>query len=151
MKGMVVDYLADHLVQILREKEPGEEYEENHSAYAASRTARGPALSIYSEEKELIACCGVALYWPTSGMVWAVFSSKAFANMVVFTRGTRQILDYFQISLGIVRLQADVLADNASAQNYVRHYGFTEEGLMRSFDPEGRDVIRFARIRGVRP
>jgi RimJ/RimL family protein N-acetyltransferase len=151
MRGMIVDYQEEHLFAILREKEPGEEHEEKHATYATSRPSCGPAFSIKTEEGELLACCGVALFWPTSGVAWAVLAPAAFAHMVILTIGTRQILDYFQGSLGIVRLQADVLAENLSAQNYVKHYGFEEEGLMRAFDPDGRDVIRFSRIRKVKP
>jgi RimJ/RimL family protein N-acetyltransferase len=147
MKGIVVDYQEKHLVQLLAEREPGKA--EEHEAYAASRLSCGPALSIYSNET-LLGCCGVALFWPTSGAAWAVFSREAFRDMVVFTRGTRQILDYFQNSLGIVRLQADVLAENVRAQNYVKHFDFQEEGIMRAFDQEGRDVVRFARVREVK-
>jgi RimJ/RimL family protein N-acetyltransferase len=141
---MIIAFKEDHLTSILAEIEPGQEA--RHIKTAEARFRYGPAFT-FIYKGEIIACCGVTIYWEGMGEVWLATSSrwgKLAKSAVIWTR---DILDYLQDNWKLRRIQADVDAENETACRFIEHYGFVREGLMRKYDSLGRDMVRYARIR----
>jgi hypothetical protein len=140
-------FRAEDLIGILDLVDPGEEC--RHQRTAQARVGNGPGLSFFCSHGVLIACCGMTIYWEGLGEVWLVLSPHARKHYPELAHLTGLVLDAFQYGYRVKRLQADVLASDVCAINFVRHYGFEAEGLMKCYDVKGRDMIRFARIREV--
>jgi RimJ/RimL family protein N-acetyltransferase len=133
------------ILSVLRETSSDEE---RNLATAHTRLGNGPALT-FSHEGHVIACSGATIYWPGVAEVWLVPSRcwRLYAKEAVIL--TRSALRIFQEKFSLRRLQADVVASDATARRFVKHYGFVKEGLMRAYDVLGRDCVRYARVRSA--
>jgi RimJ/RimL family protein N-acetyltransferase len=143
-KMMIRAFREEDLTSILGEIEPGQEA--RHIKTAEARFRYGPAFT-WLYRGEIIACAGVTIYWEGMGEVWLATSKrwKGLAKEAVIW--SRDVLDYLQDNWRLRRIQADVDAYNQTACRFVEHFGFVREGLMRSYDSLGRDMVRYARIR----
>lgn len=143
-KLMIRAFREEDLTLILDEIEPGEE--RRHLKTAQARFRYGPAFT-FLYDGAIIACAGVTIYWEGMGEVWLATSRiwPQFTKAAVIW--TRDVLDFMQREWKLVRIQADVDAENETACRFIEHYGFIREGLMRKYDSLGRDMIRYARIR----
>jgi len=141
---MIRKFREEDLTSILGEIEPGQE--KRHIKTAEARNKYGPAFTFLYCGKT-IACAGVTIYWKGMGEVWLATSVnwKDFKKEAVIW--ARDVLDYLQDNWMLRRIQADVDAENETAQRFIEHYGFVKEGLMRKYDSLGRDMLRYARIR----
>jgi RimJ/RimL family protein N-acetyltransferase len=141
---MIIPFKEIHLTSILAEVEPGNEA--IHQKTAIARMKYGPAFT-FTYKGEIIACAGVTIYWEGMGEVWLAPSKRWRSLAKTAVIWTRDVLDALQDDYRLRRIQADVYADDETAQRFVEHYGFEREGLMRKYDAGGRDMIRYARIR----
>jgi len=95
----------------------------------------------------IIGCGGVVDMHDGVGEVWTVIG-EAFtgykAERTVYSTCKKFInmLDPFYH-----RLQMCVKADFEEAQRFAEHLGFENEGVMRKFDSQGRDYIRYSKVR----
>lgn len=142
-------FKVEDMVEILGELEPGQE--ERHLRTARTRVGNGPSYTFLSFDLEprIIACCGVTIFWEGMGEVWLATSSCWSEYPVAATVWARRMLDFMQSSCHLRRIQADVVAANATACRFVEHFGFTREGLMKCYDVIGRDCYRYARVRAL--
>jgi hypothetical protein len=142
--GKIRQFEEQDLIDILNETAPG--MEELNARTARTRMGHGPALT-FTVNDLVVACFGATIYWKGMAEAWLACSSllKSYAFEVVIW--TRDILDWLQLEFHLRRLQADVLSINKVACRFVEHFGFVAEGVMRSYDIFGRDMIRYARIR----
>ena len=139
----------EHLFSLLREVRPDED-EATHRRMALTKCRLGPGFAFTCDHGRLIACGGVTVYWEGMGEVWLVISDHAkVEHKLELVMWTKWGLDQIQAECKLRRLQADVLASDAGAISFVKHFGFKLEGLMRSYDALGRDAFRYARIREV--
>jgi hypothetical protein len=143
------EYRIEDMTKILSEDEPETDHKiwEWHCEIAETRK-HGPALSFFHDE-ELVCCAGVTIYWKGCGEVWLAKAKcwKEYKKEIVIWTGW--ILDQLQKQNKLVRLQADVVASDETANRYIKHYGFKAEGRMLKYDILGRDCIRYARIRKI--
>ena len=96
---------------------------------------------------EPIATAGVAVLWPGVGEAWTIVTSRAEKAKISLHKAVRRGLDDVQDHLPLRRVQAVVRADYERSQRWVERLGFVNEGLMRSYGPEGADYYRYGRIR----
>jgi len=130
-------YKAEDMIPIIGE--------ENYRI-AQTRLQYGPAYTFFHGDK-VLACAGVTIYWEGMGEVWLCTSKYWEDYKKEAVIWTRWVLDFLQDENKLRRIQADVVADNAEANRYIRHFGFHLEALMRNYDVLGRDCIRYSRIR----
>jgi len=96
-----------------------------------------------------IACWGVHEIWKGVGEVWAAIDKDILTiaprEFVIGTAGVfNEMLVHFH------RLQCFVRADIEQANNFVKHYGFVEEGVLRQYSPDKEDYIMYARLKDGR-
>jgi len=95
---------------------------------------------------KVVCCAGATRFHPGCAEVWLTPGPDIDRYGLSLTIQTRRVLDIFQYAYKIRRLQADVLADSKVNRDFIEHYGFKPEGLMRCYDALGRDCIRYARV-----
>jgi len=132
------------LVDLMKDIEPGQQ--ERYYLTAARCRAMGPAVS-YIEDQEVICSFGVTIIWKGVGEIWLATSPLWIKYALPAVIWVEDWLDWLQDENDLARLQADVLAENEMGRRFIEHYGFVAEGVMRSYDEQGRDMVRYARIR----
>lgn len=95
----------------------------------------------------LVACAGISEIWKGVGMAWAVFGELPQGS----TRRVALLFYDYLVRLmewhGLWRVQADVKADFPAGHRFVRFLGFTHEGSMRAYGPDGADYERYSFVR----
>ena len=112
-------------------------------AHPGWQAGQGPAYTATVDD-QVIGCAGVSLctYAPW-GTAWALLGplGREYGRGVsrAVAAGLRGIIrDY-----GLVRVEAEVLADHALGRRWVDWLGFTEEGRMPLRGPNGATMIRY--------
>lgn len=92
---------------------------------------------------EVIACAGVILAWPGRECAWAMLSRCGPAR---FLRVHRAVAG-FLAARETRRIEITVDVRHAAARRWALLLGFEEEGVLRAFTPDGRDVYSYGRLR----
>jgi RimJ/RimL family protein N-acetyltransferase len=104
-----------------------------------------PAYTLTGDCGEIVACCGVQPIFPHSGEAWVVFSEPG-RSYVAAPGACRRVLEDIVSTYRFSRVQASVRADNERDIRFVEWLGFSREGLLRRYGPEGADYLMYARI-----
>lgn len=81
--------------------------------------------------------------------LWSVVTTHARPRHIVTgVRALSRFLDKRQRDPAFRRIEMTVVASNCWASSFAGAMGFVREGLMRAFDPGGRDHVLFARVKG---
>ena len=94
----------------------------------------------------IIFCAGVIPQWEGRAIAWALLGDSVNRyDMVWIHRQCQWILET-QVKNGYHRIEAHIHEPFAAAHRWIRMLGFISEGLMRRYDPLGRDMRLYARI-----
>jgi len=101
---------------------------------------------VYALEHDgnLLGIGGFRLIVPTCAWCWIDLSRYGIDNLKELYRTTREWMETFSISMGIVRLQAFV-RNNEKHIRMVKHLGFKRESTMKNFYG-GDDAYLYVRI-----
>jgi hypothetical protein len=99
------------------------------------------------DDDSVIGVLGLTLSYVHCASVWSVLSKKIRKYPKGYHKLTKQLLDEYQVSCEIDRLQVTVDADNEKALKQNKLWGFEVEGLMRKAGPNGKDQYLLARVR----
>ena len=101
---------------------------------------------VYALEHDgnLLGIGGFRLIVPTCAWCWIDLSRYGIDNLKELYRTTREWMETFSISMGIVRLQAFV-RNNEKHIRLVKHLGFERESTMKNFYG-GDDAYLYVRI-----
>jgi len=95
----------------------------------------------------VLAVGGIIRHWPGRGEAWLLKSVAATRRDLVLTcRAMQGILAEVQREPEWRRIEMQVLASEPWRQSFAATLGFTAEGLMRAWDPDGRDFWLYARV-----
>jgi hypothetical protein len=108
--------------------------------YGAGLRSGGPCWTIANSYGEPMACGGLFQQWDGRSIAWAFLAVGA--PMVEVSRVALTVLE----SCGLRRVECWVDVDFKAGHRWARLLGFEREGLMRSFSPDGRDHILYARV-----
>ena len=118
---------------------------EDYEALAGYPTGHSlPAFTAWVDG-ERAACAGIALF-PRArvGHAWAFVGPLGHRHGVFITRavvrGLRAIIEDY----GLIRVEADTLADWPTARRWLDWMGFEDEGMMRHRGPNGETMLRYA-------
>ena len=94
---------------------------------------------------QIAACAGIALF-PRApvGMAWACLGPLGRQHGLFITRAVRRGLHDLIRRHGLVRVEADCIAQWPAARRWLDFLGFEDEGMMRKRGPHGEDMIRYA-------
>lgn len=98
------------------------------------------------EGSRVAACAGFLLPWPGRAVAWSLFGIVAAGEWApIYRRCARMIRSAERAGLRRIEAQAD--AGFRPACRFLEALGFTPEGLMRAWSPDGRDHWLYARVR----
>jgi len=106
----------------------------------------GPAYS-FADDKGILFCAGIVLMMKGVGEAWS-FCDRAVSGY------PREVLFYQKEQLTkemtrqkLHRVQAHCLTSWRAAWRFLEHLGFQREGVVRKYDPEGRDYYLYSMIK----
>lgn len=109
--------------------------------YAFSLMQNGEVYTI-ENQAGVIACLGFIRYSESHIRVWALLSS----NMKKYLSFIHWKINRWLNSSNFQRIDATVDCEFPQAIRWIELLGFTREGRMKKFTPEGRDVYLYARV-----
>lgn len=97
--------------------------------------AAGPAWTVLAGDTA-IACGGTVRFWPGVGECWCWAGAGVDASPVAFARLARRVLEDLAREHGFHRLQVHARLDDARANRFALHLGFTLEGRCHGYGPD---------------
>lgn len=106
--------------------------------------ARHPGITLLAGA-QVVACGGVVIIWPGVGEAWMRTSPLIERHPLAVLRLTKQFLASAVAGLKLRRLQCTVRKGYEPAIKWAERLGFSSEGVLRGFGPDGEDYIMFSR------
>ena len=103
----------------------------------------GPAWTFRTPDRELIFLLGVHDLWKGVGEIWTTTSPAAKNHPHSYWAGCCTVR---WLMRSYWRLQAAVNPARDGAERLVRHFGFSFEGIMRRYGPQGEDFAMYALV-----
>jgi RimJ/RimL family protein N-acetyltransferase len=126
--------------------QPAQEYARpnlENRGYGEALASRGDAFTGFIDGR-VVGCVGVLPMWEGRAEAWALLARD------VGLRGMREVhnavLRYLEMC-PYRRLEAHCDADFPQARRWLEMLGFEFEGPLRAYKPDGKDCLRFARIK----
>lgn len=110
--------------------------------YVESLIEHGRAWAVV-DDNTVVACAGFVEQWSNRAYAWALIGSEAGRRMVAFTRIVRRFLDESPWP----RIETAVDEQFEAGHRWAVALGFTKEGVMRHYSPDGRDCALYGRVR----
>lgn len=141
---MIVEpFTPAHLDNLLLQ--PAQAYLRPHMSnpeYGRALMVEGKSFS-FIEGDQVLGCAGVVPIWTGRAEAWAMFAPNLTRQFIHIHGATVRFFE----SCGIRRIEAHVDAGFGKAKKWVELLGFEYEGLLRAYTPDGRDCLRYARVR----
>lgn len=94
-------------------------------------------------EGEPVACGGLYELWPGRALAWTYLGASVGREFVALHRTVKRHLELAPWR----RVEAYVEAGFPQGHRWVRTLGFTLEGFLRGFMPDGKDMVLYSRVR----
>ena len=94
----------------------------------------------------IIVCAGVVLFHARAGEAWVVSTPEVEKYPVLFHKSIKRGLGFIMEEFELNRVQALVSAQWPRAGAWIERLGFSREGIMAAFGPDGSDYIRYAKV-----
>jgi hypothetical protein len=141
----------DHLLLkqlLLLERDPLTAEMASGGAFALRAVAFNGLSFALVEGGELIAGGGLVQIWPGRAEAWQLTSRHARPRqLAAAAAAARDTMDKRQRDPAFRRIEAYVRACEPWAVSFIRALGFVREGVLKAWDPAGRDVWLCARVR----
>jgi hypothetical protein len=140
---IVQPFQPEHLERLLLQ--PAQEYARPYlsdPAYAKALVLPGHSFTALDGDR-VLACAGIIPLWEGRAEAWALMGRDLRAHFLAIHHATRRFLN----ACGMRRVEAAVDAQFGCAKGWIEALGFEEEGVLRAYTPDGRDCIRYARVR----
>jgi hypothetical protein len=93
----------------------------------------------------VVGFAGIQIKWEGRGLGWAMLSTHLTARDFLRAHNkVREILDVAQMRLR--RIETAVRSDYEEGHRWAKALGFSPEGTMRKFTPNGYDAVLYARV-----
>lgn len=79
--------------------------------------------------------------------IWTIVDKKVFEIPIYYSRAMLFLLNKCFSIFDVNRMQIHVMADQPWAEHWGKFLGFTKEGLLKKYGPEGVDYFLFAKVR----
>lgn len=141
---MIVPYDPTHLHDLLLQPAQASlGIPQMDPVYAAALGTGGPAYSCVDAYGRVLACAGLLEQWPGRAVGWALLSVAAGRRFVEIHRA---VLRTFRLH-PYRRIETAVAVGHLEGHRWARLLGFTQEGLMKAYTPQGEDSWLYARVR----
>lgn len=110
--------------------------------YAKALEVAGPAYTVM-DGPNVLACAGLAECWETRAQAWTILGAVSGIKFVRLHKMVSRFLDMQSYT----RIEMTVDHDFAQGHRWAKLLGFEWEGLMRKYNPTGKDCDLYARVR----
>ena len=146
-KVVIVPFENKHADQILEQGLNSDvlELKPEHRKYAYFLKEIGMSFTGLVNDKQ-IAAGGVFHLWDGVAEGWVLASKDIYKYPIFCAKHIKRRTEIIIKANNIKRLQTSVKADCDVALRFAKWMGLKEEGLMKSYGPDGADFIRFAKV-----
>jgi hypothetical protein len=140
---VIVPYQPEHLERLLLQ--PSQAYMRPYLSdpeYKRALKVEGKSFTAISGEN-ILACAGVMPIWKGRGEAWALMTLDFKHDFLAFHYAAKRFLNIVDMT----RVEAHVDVGFDCAKRWVERLGFEFEGKMRAYTPDGRDCLRYARVK----
>lgn len=138
----ITDFCIDHLYQM--DIQPHQAWTRDLLDYGyGAFYQRGIARTVWLDG-DPVACFGESIVWDGVGECWAILAGNIGISMVAVDRAVRALIG----KVSTRRLQAYVDASFEPGVRWMLDLGFTVEGKLKRYLPNGNDAFLFALVRG---
>jgi len=144
---VIVPFENKHAEQILEQGLNSEflELKPEHRKYAYFLKEVGMSFTGLVNNKP-IAAGGVFYLWDGVAEGWVLATKEIYKYPIFCAKHIKRRTEIIIKANNIKRLQTSVKADCDVAVRFAKWMGLKEEGLMKSYGPDGSDFIRFAKV-----
>ena len=146
-KVVIVPFENKHANQILEQGLNSDvlELKPEHRKYAYFLKEIGMSFTGLVNDKP-IAAGGVFHLWDGVAEGWVLATKEIYKYPIFCAKHIKRRTEIIIKANNIKRLQTSVKADCDVAVRFAKWMGLKEEGLMKSYGPDGSDFIRFAKV-----
>jgi len=146
-KVVIVPFENKHANQILEQGLNSDvlELKPEHRKYAYFLKEIGMSFTGLVNNKP-IAAGGVFHLWDGVAEGWVLATKEIYKYPIFCAKHIKRRTEIIIKANNIKRLQTSVKADCDVAVRFAKWMGLKEEGLMKSYGPDGSDFIRFAKV-----
>ena len=146
-KVVIVPFENKHANQILEQGLNSDvlELKPEHRKYAYFLKEIGMSFTGLVNDKP-IAAGGVYHLWDGVAEGWVLATKEIYKYPIFCAKHIKRRTEIIIKANNIKRLQTSVKADCDVAVRFAKWMGLKEEGLMKSYGPDGSDFIRFAKV-----
>tara|TARA_R100000656_G_scaffold26269_2_gene23306 strand:+ start:1946 stop:2401 length:456 start_codon:yes stop_codon:yes gene_type:complete len=144
---VIVPFQNEHADQILKQGLNSDilELKPEHKKYAYFLKEIGMSFTGLVNNNP-IAAGGVFHLWDGVAEGWVLVSKEIYKYPIFCAKHIKKRTETILKANKIKRLQTSVKADCTMALRFAKWLGLKEEGLMKSYGPDGSDFVRLARI-----
>lgn len=138
----IVPYQPEHLDALLLQ--PNQAYMRGFLGkpeYRQLLNVPGKAFSAV-HDGQVYACAGLVMVWQGRAEAWALMAPDLRKHFLTIHNATLRFLT----SCAVPRVEANVDEDFGCARRWIEMLGFSFEGKSPKFTPDGRTVLRYARV-----
>ena len=116
------------------------------AARANTAMLGGPAMTLLSKDKEIVACFGIVLVTRCAAEAWALIGDDIKHHKIALHKSVTWCLKEAHKRYGIQRMQATISEDRPTARKWALGLGFGEESRLKKFGHDGETFIRYVRF-----
>jgi hypothetical protein len=105
--------------------------------------ANGMAYAAIDDDGTVLCCAGLLPLWEGRAEAWALMGTDLKRNFLCIHHAVVRFLNMVEFR----RIEAAVDAEFCTGRKWLERLGFLQEGYMKAYTPDGRDCIRFAKVR----
>ena len=134
-------YQAADALEILKgqAKQPGAALDEMSEKLAVANEDNGPSVTFLADGN-VIGCAGLTICWPGMSEAWMLCVKDIYKHPMVARVAKRQLITWAD-QYNLVRIQAPLRDDFMDGITFANWLGFSCEGRMRKFHPDGCDAL----------
>ena len=138
----IVPFETEHLQEIMLQPAQQRFFSYFAPEYASALKQSGPCFTAISENR-VLGCAGLVKQWENRAIAWALLSGDIGANFIKVHRAVARFLDLCELN----RVEAYVDASFEQGHRWIQMLGFSQEGYMKQFNPDGGDAMLYARVK----
>lgn len=138
----VVPFEPEHLDEIMLQPSQADVFSYFDATYGRALKATGPCFTGVKDGR-ILGCAGVVKQWENRAVAWSLLAGDIGNDFISIHKAVSRFLDMCEFN----RVEAYVDADFEQGHRWIRMLGFTPEGRMRQFNPNGSDAVMYARLK----
>jgi RimJ/RimL family protein N-acetyltransferase len=138
----IVPFEVRHLDTIMLQPAQQQFFSYFDPSYAEALKVSGPCFTAINNGR-VLGCAGLVKQWENRAIAWALLSGNVGKDFIKVHRAVARFLDLCEFR----RVEAFVDVNFVQGHRWIEMLGFSPEGYMRQFNPDGGDAMMYARLK----